>query len=131
MARKYIDDLGIKRKDTPQGWGHGDARQAQWREERKVYGFDERETWSLDLTFKLWLYERLMMYKEVNNVATSMVGLVYKGENITLQGAIDRMLEGIKLDLTVDEYSKERETVQDKIDDVLPLFLLSLRDLWW
>jgi hypothetical protein len=41
------------------------------------------------------------------------------------------MLEGIKLDLTVDEYSKERETVQDKIDDVLPLFSLSLHDLWW
>jgi hypothetical protein len=84
MARKYIDDLGIKRKDTPQGWGHGDVRQAQWQEERKLYGFDEHETWSLDLTFKLWLYERLMMYKEVNNVATNLVGLVYKGENITL-----------------------------------------------
>ena len=130
---KYIDDLGIKFEKTPQGWNAEDDRQEGWKQDREVYGFDERETWSLDYTFKLWLYERLSMYNEVNRVDTKYHKYSYKGKEITLQECIDRILEGLKLDLTLDDYDTKRDdkTTQDKIDDTLPLFTLIFNNLWW
>ena len=64
MLGKYLKDLGILEDNTPQGWNKDDSRQERWCKEREIYGFDEKETWSMDFTFKLWLYERLSMYNE-------------------------------------------------------------------
>ena len=131
--RKYLDELGIKFEDTPQGWNTEDGRQEKWKPERETYGFDERETWSLDYTFKLWLYERLSMYNDVNRIDTKYHKYFYKDKEITLQDCIDRILEGLKLDLTLDDYDAKRDdkTTQDKIDDILPLFTLIFNNLWW
>ena len=131
--RRYIDKLGIKLEDTPQGWNAEDNRQEEWERDRKVYGFDERETWSLDYTFKIWLYERLSMYNEVNIIDTTYRKYSFKDKEITFQDCIDRILEGLKLDLTLDDYDSKREDkeTQDKIDDVLPLFTLCFHNLSW
>lgn len=129
--RKYINDLNIKYENTPQGWCHGDIRGKDWKEERKIYGFDSRETWGLDYTFNLWLYERLSMYNDINIIDTSFHKFTYKDEEITFQNCIDRMLEGLKLDLTLDNFSDERNAVQDKIDDVVQIFALCFNALWW
>ena len=61
MNRKYLDDIGITdRWDT---WGLGDEEAVkEHQKQQSVYGFDARETFSLDHAFYLWLYERLMMY---------------------------------------------------------------------
>lgn len=135
LGRKYIDDLGIKFEDTPQGWclKDSDSREDYWKIEREEYGFDSRETWALDYSFKLWLYERLCMYNEINNVDTSFHKFEYKGKTLTLQDCIDRMIEGLKLDLTLDEYDKKRDDakIQEKIDDVVQIFALCYRYLWW
>ena len=66
MLGKYLKDLGILEDNTPQGWNKDDSRQERWIKEREIYGFDEKETWSMDFTFKLWLYERLSMYNEMD-----------------------------------------------------------------
>jgi hypothetical protein len=129
--RKYIDDLGIKYEDTPQGWCPDDPREEKWEEEKEIYGFDSRETWSLDYSFRLWLYERLCMYNEINIVDTSFHKFEYKGETLTLQNCIDRMIEGLKLDLTIEEYDLKKKEVQNKIDDVFPIFALCCPFLWW
>jgi hypothetical protein len=133
--RKYIDDLGIKYKDTPQGWctETNDGRIDKWKKEREEYGFDSRETWAMEYNFKLWLYERLMMYNEINCVDTSCHKFEYKNQTITQQDCIDRILEGLKLDLTSKQYdeSSEKEEINEKIEDVLPLFNLCFHTLWW
>lgn len=144
--RKYIDDLGIEFEDTPQGWcldekeeldgwTSKEKRESIWRQEREKYGFDSRETWDLAYSFKLWLYERLSMYNEIvqNCIDTRFSEFDYKCRRITLQDGIDRILEGLKLDLTLDEYDLKRENkdIKKKIDDVMPLFSLCLNALWW
>lgn len=131
MNRKYIDDLGIKHEDTPQGWNLNDLRQEEWKTEQKIYGFDERETWSLSYSFKLWLYERLSMYNEVNGINTSFHKFEYKDETLTQQDCINRILEGLKYDLTLVEFSPEWKKHEDKINDMLPLFVLCFDSLWW
>lgn len=131
MKRKYLDDLGISFEETPQGWNPDDTRQEEWTNQRESYGFDERETWSLDYSFKLWLYERLSMFNEVNIINTLYHTFEYKNETLTFQDCVDRMLEGLKLDLTIPSYSEDRTQYEDKINDVVSIFALCFNKLWW
>lgn len=130
--RKYIDDLGVQYKDTPQGWCTeiNDARLPAWQKQREEFGFDDRETWSLDYSFHLWLYERLRRYDEINIVDTSFHKFEYNGETLTFQDCIDRMLEGLKIELTTDYYNQTDEQ-KKKVDDVVNIFALCYRALWW
>ena len=133
--RKYLDELGIERKDTPEGWGtENDKREEKWRKQREEYGFDERETWSLDYTIKLFLYERIKMYNEVNIVDTSYHKFEYKDNQITFQECIDRILEGLRLDIKLDEWDKRRyeeEETKEKIEDWGQIFILCKDAMWW
>lgn len=141
MKRKYIDDLGIKFEDTPQGFCHeeflskdSDSRGEYWHKEREEYGFDNRETWSLDYNLKLWLYERLCMFNEVNCINTNLHRFIYKDKEITQQECIDRMIEGLKLDLILDTWDRKRTDdieVKTKIEDVFPILSLCINSLWW
>ena len=132
MLGKYLRDLGIKEENTPQGMLPGDLREKKWKQEREEYGFDSRETWGLDTTFKYWLYERLSMYNDLapRIIDTSFHKYEYKGETITFQNCIDRMLEGLKIDLTIDEYERTEEQKQ-KVVDIVPIFALCFYSLWW
>lgn len=133
MSRKYIEDLGIKFEDTPQGYCPNDLRENFWKEQREKYGFDSRETWSLDYSFRLWLYERLCMFNEINTIDTSYHKFQYKNMTLTLQDCIDKMIEGLKLDLTLGRYDQKRNEgeTKDKIQDIIPIFALCNQSLWW
>lgn len=126
---KYLEGL-VKLKDTPWGWNPDDQRQEKWKQQREEYGFDERETWSLDYTFRLWFYQRLKMYNEVNIVATEKVKINFKDKEYTLQECIDYILEMFELTFKDDnwDYHKERfENVYDAyrmIGEIMPY-------LWW
>ena len=134
MKRKYIDELGIKYEDTPQGWNTDveDSRLSEWRKQREEWGFDERETWNLAYAFELWLYERLRVYDETNIVDThsKLHQFEYKGEVLSFQDCIDRMLEGLKIKLTDDSWWKD-EDKKEQVEDILPLFVLCYNCLWW
>lgn len=39
----------------------------KWRRERKLYGFDERETWALSFTSAVWLYSHLRRFKDLTD----------------------------------------------------------------
>lgn len=57
----------------------------------------------------------------------------YKGETLTQEECIDRMIEGLKLELTLSEYDKKRdcEKVQKSINDVYKIYALCRYYLWW
>lgn len=135
MGRYYIEKLGIKLEETPQGWNEGDSRQEFWSEERNKYGFDERETWSLNYTMNLFLYERLCMYKEIASKCIDLKyhKFTYKGTELTQLECIDRMIEGLRLDLTLGDYDKKREDkeISELIEDVYPIYALCKDALWW
>jgi len=132
MGRKYIDDLGIKLENTPQGWNENDPRQEEWAEDRKVYGFDERETWSLDFSLALWFYERLSMYNEIteDKIVKTYHTFEYKGETLTQQDCIDRMLDNLKYYLTENEYDNA-ELYWAKAEEIYELLALCHNVLWW
>lgn len=135
--RKYIDDLGIKKKETPQGWSGSQGRRKQWQCQRKMYGFDYRETFSLDYTFLLWAYERLMMFNEVNIVDTSYHKFEFEDKEMTLQDCIDFIINVFKYELTKDDVKNfeltmdERLSTHKRYEDSLKIFAMILPYLWW
>lgn len=135
MNRYYIDKLGIEFKDTPQGWNQDDSRQIYWEKERNKYGFDERETWSLRYTMDLLLYERLCKFKEYASECIDFTfhKFKYEYEILTQEECIDRMIEGLKLELTLDEFDEKRkcEKVKKLINDVYKIYALCKNSLWW
>ena len=61
MSHKYLDDIGYK--EYPENYTDDqDERRGQWEEERKIYGFDSRDTWSLDNAYYCWMFEHLRMF---------------------------------------------------------------------
>ena len=127
MGRKYLDDLNVT--DRADLWLPDDKRQAQWAKEREEYGFDEREIWSLDDTFYCWLYERLKMFIARKCVNLNYHTFEYKGETLTQEQCLNRMLEGLEIALT-----KERAycTMEDltKIDDATNIWTLVIHQVW-
>lgn len=131
MKRKYLSDIGVTFEDTPRGYcKKKDKRQPIWKEQRKTYGFDEREVWDLSHTLFLFLYERLMMYNEINCINTSFHTYEYKGEALTLQDCIDRMIEGLRIAINIDNYNYG-DCELKKIDDIFPILALCKYQLWY
>ena len=135
MSRKYLEELGIDiNNNTP--WDRKRKYKMKYIKQRMKYGFDERETWSLDNTMNLLLYERLCRYKELaeNMIDLDFHTFEFKGETLTQRQCIDRMIEGLKLDLTLDMYDTIREDdeqIKEKIGDVWKLYDLCRNVLWW
>lgn len=65
MSRTFLNKLkNYKPVNTLTNQPHGtpDSRSEKWVEQQEKYGFDARDTWSLDLTMTELLYERLHLY---------------------------------------------------------------------
>ena len=130
MKRKYLDDINVSKELRPELWKYSSTKEQKLKEQREIYGFDERETYSLDTTFYLWLYERLMMFKEVNCIDMEYHTFKYKGEVLTQRECIDKMIEGCKLFLSNASLNYTEEE-QEKIDDVANIWALVLKYMWW
>lgn len=136
-GHKYFEDIG----ETP--WGHSldicvdekGVRQKKWAEQRKIYGFDERETWSLNYCFYVWLYERLCMYLEKASpiIDLDYYKFTYKGETLTQREWILRLQEYLK------DYLKEPDPIgleknhalKKKLKDIGNIWNMILPCMWW
>lgn len=128
MKRKYLDDINVKNR--PDKWGKDDKRKDKWKEQRKTYGFDERETWSLDLTFHLWLYERLKMYLDVTVVDLDYHKFTYKEKEYTQREMIDGILKRLEF-----SFSKDYNDCDDKqwnyVREADEMWTLIIPAMWW
>lgn len=131
MSRRYLEDIGVELTNIPENWcPPDDERTPQWEMQREMYGFDERDTWSLDYTIALLFYERLRMYNDVNIIDTSSRKFDYKGETLSMQDCIDRMLEGLEVRLNDDDFSYSIEKY-NKVTEVYEILALCHGSLWW
>ena len=126
MKRKYLDDLGITNR--PDLWNQTDERQKNWTKEREEYGFDERDTWSMSLTFECWLYEHLMMYKESTNINLDFHKFEYKGKTYTQGEMIDKMIELLETSLKSSNSSLDEV---DTIREIAQMWAVVLPAMWW
>lgn len=129
MNRQYLDDIGVT--ERPDTWCADDPRQERWKEQREIYGFDDREVWSLDYAFYLWLYERLKMYKEIAFVDLAFHKFEYEGEELTQSECIDRMIKGCEVYFKIEDDWNIPEEDQKMIDDVARIWAIVLPAMWW
>jgi hypothetical protein len=132
IRHKYLEQIGLDTNQFAANWNPLDDRQQDWHGFKEVYGFDERDTWGLDTTIKQFLYERLLAFKDIGCEVDGLVYVVGKRQ-MTLAECLDEMIEGLKLDLTIDAFAPEKKnkTVQKKIDNVFPILKACLSGLWW
>lgn len=126
MARKYLDELDYESTDQ---WGaEDDDRIPQWDSEREEYGFDNRDTWSLDHTMTELLYERLKMFSEVAPRVIVMTNhtIEYEGVEYNQEEAIEEMIRcaRIVLEGVVDEEDEAAKRLWDIWAMIRPA-------MWW
>lgn len=83
----------------------------------------------------LLLYERLCKYKEIAKgiVNLSFHTFKYNEEKLTQEECIDKILEGLKLELTLEPFDKKRkeQEVINKIESIWKIYDLIKYALWW
>lgn len=135
MGHKYLSDLKDL-KGLP--WGvsseigdKNDKRKDKWKQQKRKYGFDERETWSLNYTFYCWLYEHLKMYLDMADpvVDLNYYKFTYKGETKTQKEWIVRMIEYCELYLTEPDTTDKEKCKKAK--DVVNIWNMLLPCMWW
>jgi len=128
--RKCLTDIGVTIKNLPEGWANKTGRDKEWKKQRKVYGFDERETWELDHVFKTLIYERLCMYNYWCGIDTTYHKFEYNGEILTFQDCLDKMIEGFKIGIT-EESDEDYDYKREKINQAYDILALCHESLWW
>lgn len=128
MNHKYIEEI-MNIEESPYGWSKNTGRDEMWEDQRREYGFDERETWSLDTTFIYWLYERLRMFNEVNCINTELHTFEINGKKLTQQECIDIMIDKCKDYITHqgvgDNYSYNLK------NEILDIWKECIHAMWW
>ena len=131
MGRKYLDDIG---EDYSWVWKpEGSERDETFEREREIYGFDSRETWSLDYVFYMWLYERLKMYIEYAGeiVNLNFHKFVYKEKEYTQLELINMMIERLESYFKKEDLFVSSEEEYEPIKEIGEIWALVLPAMWW
>ena len=140
IKNKYLEDIGIPRDEHSTNFCNDDKdpRQKRWEKQRRKYGFDDRETWNLDVQFIEWLYSHLMMYKEVTIVDMEKDKLtqVVISENkvideISMADALDFMLTQFKEYLIGVNKSFAFYEPKPELFEALHMFADTFQAWWW
>lgn len=131
MGRKYLDDIG---EDYSWVWEpEGSERDELFEKEHEIYGFDSRETWSLDYVFYMWLYERLKMYIEYAGeiVNLNFHKFVYKEKEYTQLELINMMIERLESYFKKEDLFVSSEEEYEPIKEIGEIWALVLPAMWW
>lgn len=93
MYRRYLEEIGCK--DYPENI-YGNPKDKRIDEYRKFYektGVWKADTWNLNGTAMMWIYERLIQYKEDCNVDLNYHMFDFDGKKWTQGELIDEMIE--------------------------------------
>lgn len=134
MAHKYLDDIGYD--EYPENYTDAsDDRNIVWQEERRIYGFDNRDTWSLNNAYYCWMFEHLKMYIDQADgfIDLNYHKFDYNGNEYTQKELILLLLENIEYilfhqdDMEELEWTKLRELEREVAD----IWYMILPAMWW
>ena len=138
MKRKYLDDLKVT--DRWDQW-YEDEPEAMEKfiREKEEYGFDSRETFSLNTTFFEWLYERVSMFKDKASRVIDMESeqahhYDYNGESVPLIKLIDKIIDNLEEYLTEHKHAPTldmEEQLFNKALEAARIFVMILPSMWW
>ena len=138
MGRKFLEDIGYKEEKIK----HSKKRKKRLAKQRKKYGFDEVETWSLENTFYYWLYERLKMYMKVADpvVDLNFHKFKYKFKTYTQRELILKLIDLLKEHILSEEkwYETDNEEItafvdryEERTKEICEIWGIILPAMWW
>ena len=130
MGHKYLEELEVYQGPR---WGiKQDPRIDEWNKEKEIYGFDSTETWALDTSFYLWLYEHLRMYmdKASNFVNLRFHTFVFDGKDYYQEDIINEMLKRLRFYFS-EEYDEFNEEHYTYVAQIVEMWGLVLPAMWW
>lgn len=100
-------------------------------DEEDYHEFDERDTFNLDTSMLMWLYERLRFFQDEASKIVVFDDPTWKtfdidGEKLTQMQCIDRMVEDCKVALLSDE-----DDEADKMDAAMRDLFKVLSEVYW
>ena len=129
----YMDLLGIDiGKYATNFCDNTDRRYKSWMKERKKYGFDNRETWDLDMSFVFWLYEHLKMYVDVTIIDLEFNKFEIYECTWTQKQAIEKIIEILEEIILYDGFSMDKEEdLREKFKYAMGLWAEIWPSMWW
>lgn len=122
MKHKYIRELYPEHLPCPYS-------------EEDYHEFDERDTFNLDDSLLMWLYERLRFFQDEASKIVVMDDPEHRtyeidGEKLTQMKCIDRMVEDCKVALLSDDFD-EREQMDAAMRDLFKVLSEVYWAMWW
>ena len=129
----YLDELDETNELYPYSViNPEDERHEHWAEQRRVYGFDDSETWNLNSTFYAWLYEHLRMYVDVGGEVVNLEFHKFKwhGCEYTQLELINEILDRIRFYFSedYDDFEEEQVVYTREIGEIWATILPAM---WW
>ena len=118
MKHKYIRELYPDKLPFPY-------------DEEDYHDFDERDTFNLDVSLLMWLYECLRFFQDEASKTVVMDDPTWHtfeidGEQLTQLQCIDRMVEDCKVALLSDDFEE-----RDKMDAAMRDLFKVLNEVYW
>ena len=126
--RKFLDDIGCIYRPTDL---LGDRiERKRWKKQRKEYGFDEREVYTLNYMWHLWLYEHLNMYLQVADGIPVKNEFKYRNKIYTQEEIIQMILDRLTLELGPDtSWNTSKENIE-YVNEIEKLWAVVCSSLW-
>ncbi len=102
-----------------------DKRRYKWYRQRKKWGFDDRDTWSLDLSIAKFALPRLKRFKEVTIGYPGCLKSMKEWHEI-----LDKIIYAMEI-RSDDEKWNSADTDQQKVEEGCKLFGEWFSALWW
>ncbi len=130
-GRAYLDELEKDARSYSKQ-NPTDERWPNWADQKKIYGFDETETWNLNSTFYAWLYEHLRMYTDKANKIVNLHfhKFEWNGKEYYQDEIIDMILDHIRFFFSEDYDDFSEENIM-YIEEIGELWALVLPAMWW
>lgn len=108
-------------------------REKYWALQRAKYGFDERETWNLDVMFVEWMYSRIRMFKEIAPLPVASPDYETNGNKLTQGEAMDFILDACEFFLLHhDEIATDDgDEAYTRMSDAIKLWSELFGAMWW
>lgn len=150
MSHKYLNAIGVKSNEpcvfNTLDIDNGKERQKRFDKERETYGFDSRETWSMDYTLATWLYEHLAWYRD--NAPIDMTFYKFevpawnnkksrpckkKTQTLTQAECVDTMLKNLQFYIQHSDSADNDKVVeaQNRMKYALQILSESIYVMWW
>ena len=132
--RIWLNQIHVPKKYRPEGWKKPLKRHLKCKLAKAVYGVDPRETYDLDETWRMWMYEHLKMYLKKANPVVDLTEhhFEWKGEQYSQLDMIHMMLDRLEFALNPKSgYDDFNEKDYNYIHEAEKIWAIICPAMWW